>query len=97
MRALTRLLVPVLALSAAALAQPAGAAVYCAGEASTFVACAETPDPTLGSRDLCVFLGPPPCTPMTVPTVGLVGSPDVNCGGSTTWDIFCARVVNPIL
>ncbi len=97
MRALTRLLLPALALSVAALAQPAAAGRYCVGEASTFVACADTPDPAVGSRVLCVFVASGTCTPVTVPTVGLVGSPDVYCGGGTVAQVFCHAVVNPII
>lgn len=83
MRALTRPLLLGMLAAGAAFAQPATAATYCLGEASLVVVCADTPDPVVGSRDLCVYVLSTSCTTVTVPTAGVVGNADVNCGGNS--------------
>ena len=63
-----------LAVSAAfGVATPASAQVLCFGPSTAYV-CA---DPT-GGRPIeqCIFAGPPPCHPVSVPT------PDAWCGGA---------------
>jgi hypothetical protein len=60
-------------LLAASLAVPAGATEVCAGTQSTQYFCV---DPTGGDPiDDCIYVGPPPCIPVSVPT------PSVRCGG----------------
>lgn len=57
----------------ASLAAPAVAQTVCAGTANTAVVCA---NPTGGAPiEDCIYVGPPPCTPVSVPT------PTVSCGG----------------
>jgi hypothetical protein len=43
---------------------PAGASPLCAGEHDIFALCV---DPTGSSRTVCIYAGPPPCRPVTVP------------------------------
>jgi hypothetical protein len=73
-------------------ANAASAATVCAGTAETFAACA-TPNPgalpsvnpTGSSISDCVYAGPPPCVPVSVPvptTSPGTGFPlSVRCGG----------------
>ena len=80
MRSVRPLAAGALAAGALLTASPAGAA-NCVGEASTFVVCVVPPTPVVGERILCVFAGGEECTEVPVPTVGLSGDADVNCGG----------------
>lgn len=60
-------------LLAASIASPAAAQALCAGTANTAVVCV---DPTGGTPIVdCIYVGPPPCVPVSVPT------PSVGCGG----------------
>jgi hypothetical protein len=61
-------------LLTAASAVPASAAPVCAGTQNTVVLCV---DPTAGTLySDCVYVGPPPCIPVTVP------GPTIQCGGN---------------
>lgn len=59
---------------AAGMAAPASADPLCGGTASTIVVCV---DPTGGTPiNDCVYVGPPPCVPVSIPT------PSFGCGGA---------------
>ena len=61
-------------LLAATLAPPATAQTLCAGTANTAVVCV---NPTGGAPiEDCIYIGTPPCTPVSVPT------PSFGCGGA---------------
>ncbi len=79
MRALTRLVVPALALTA--LAQPAVAATRCVGEQSVQHVCLVTPSYGVGSDTYCVYTGGSRCTEVDVPTTTGSGPIYVYCGG----------------
>lgn len=73
-------------LLAGLAAAPASATVpLCAGTQGTAVVCV---DPTGGTLiEDCVYAGPPPCTPVTVP------GPTVQCGGATNLvQALCALI-----
>ena len=61
------------AVATIAMAGPAAAQPLCAGEDSIFFVCV---DPTGSSKTVCIYAGPPPCTPVTIPI------PTAWCGGS---------------
>lgn len=61
------------AVAAIMTAGPASAQPLCAGEHSIFYVCV---DPTGDSRTVCIYAGPPPCQPVTVPI------PTAWCGGT---------------
>ena len=63
-----------------AMAGPAAAQPICAGEADVFFVCV---DPSGSSRTVCVYAGPPPCIPVTIPI------PTAWCGGNMT--SICSR------
>lgn len=63
------------AVAAIAMAGPAGAQPLCAGEDTLFYVCT---DPTGSGHTVCIYAGPPPCTPVTIPI------PTVWCGGNLT-------------
>jgi hypothetical protein len=82
------------AVGAAALAAPAHAAInpVCAGTAATVVVCVTyntgalpSVNPTGSSYNDCIYLGTPPCTPVSVPIPTVTpgsGTPVVvSCGG----------------
>ena len=56
-------------------AGPAAAQPLCAGEETVFFVCV---DPTGSSKTVCIYAGPPPCTPVTIPI------PTAWCGGDLT-------------
>ncbi len=58
-----------------ALAGPAAAQPLCAGDDELFFVCV---DPTGSSITRCIYAGPPPCTPVTIPI------PTAWCGGDLT-------------
>lgn len=60
-----------------AMAGPAAAQPLCAGEESAYVCV----DPSGSSKTVCIYAGPPPCTPVTIPI------PTLYCGGSL--QVFC--------
>ena len=60
------------AVATIAMAGPAAAQPLCAGEASLLYVCV---DPTGSSKTVCIYAGPPPCTPVTIPI------PTWWCGG----------------
>ena len=58
---------------ATGMATPAAAAPLCAGTENTVVFCV---DPTGGAPIVdCIYVGPPPCIPVSIPT------PSFGCGG----------------
>lgn len=60
---------------AASLAGPAAAQTLCAGTENTAVVCV---NPTGGTPiDDCIYLGTPPCTPVSIPTPTFGCSSDV--------------------
>lgn len=100
MRALTRSLALVLTTGAALAATggTAGAAT-CVGTANTAVVCEQTNkgflprvDPNGSSYDDCIYLGGPPCTPVSVPI------PTVERGTGLPVTITCSGpLIDPIL
>ena len=94
------------ALAAAAFSSGGAAhAATCAGTAETFVFCVgvnnaglPTVDPDGSSYDDCVYVGAPPCTPISVPIPTVTpGSGDIlylGCGGEIGQDMF--RCQSPI-
>ena len=61
------------AVAAMAVAPPASAQTLCFGPSTAYVCV----DPTGGTPiDQCIYAGPPPCHPVSVPT------PDAWCGGN---------------
>ncbi|HEX2057283.1 MAG TPA: hypothetical protein VHI71_02845 [Actinomycetota bacterium] len=64
----------VLAAASLALAPPAAAQTLCAGTQNTAYVCTDPLGGTIITD--CVYLGPPPCTPVTVP------GPTLSCGGA---------------
>lgn len=62
-------------VAAIAMAGPAAAQPQCVGEDEVFFLCV---DPTGSSHTICVYSGPPPCTPVTIPI------PTAWCGGNLT-------------
>ena len=63
------------AVATIAMAGPAAAQPLCAGEDEIFFVCA---DPTGSGHTVCIYAGPPPCTPVTIPI------PTAWCGGTLT-------------
>ena len=53
-------------------AGPAAAQPLCVGEDDTAYVCV---DPSGSSKTVCIYAGPPPCTPVTIPI------PTAWCGG----------------
>ncbi len=60
-------------VAAISLMGPAAAQPLCAGDDELFFVCV---DPTGSSITRCIYAGPPPCHPVTVPV------PTVWCGGN---------------
>ena len=54
----------------------------CAGTANTAVVCTDPTGGTVASD--CVYLGPPPCTWVTIP------GPTLSCGGALLRDFYCS-------
>lgn len=76
----------VLAAAAAASllgAPAASAATNCFGPRQMYF-CLTTPEPTVGWRTECVYLGGTQCTNVRVPTAGTTGELNWYCGG-TVW------------
>lgn len=70
------------ALAVAAFAAPAAtAATNCFGP-QTMYFCLTTPDPSLGSRTECIYLGGTTCENVKVPIVELDGRVTWSCGGA---------------
>lgn len=61
------------AVAAISFGGPAAAQPLCAGEDSIFYVCV---NPTGDSHTVCVYAGPPPCHPVTIPI------PTWWCGGT---------------
>ena len=78
MRKLRAVAAAVGAVTAILTAGPAGAAPLCVGEHSLAVFCV---DPEGSSKTVCIYAGPPPCTPVTIPI------PTSWCGGILA--VFC--------
>lgn len=73
-------------MAVATLAAPAAAQVpVCAGTTSTAYVCIEPTGQTLITD--CVYVGPPPCTPVSVP------GPTVTCGGALISDLRCPAIL----
>lgn len=68
------------AVATIAMAGPAAAEPLCAGEDTVFFLCV---DPSGSSATFCIYAGPPPCRPVTVPI------PTAWCGGELTG--ICSR------
>lgn len=64
-----------------ALAPPASAQTICAGTQRTVFVCTDPLGGTVITD--CVFVGPPPCIPVTVP------GPTLSCGGDLIPFIAC--------
>jgi hypothetical protein len=64
-----------------AVAAPASAQTICAGTQRTVFVCTDPLGGTVISD--CVYAGPPPCTPVTVP------GPTLSCGGDLIPFISC--------
>lgn len=64
---------------------PAGAAPVCVGTAQTTGVCVEVGPGSPTYQD-CIYVGPPPCIPVTVPGF------DIECGGwiRDQWWLQCA-------
>ena len=65
------------AVATIAIAGPAAAQPLCAGEEVAYVCV----DPSGSSKTVCIYAGPPPCTPVTIPI------PTAWCGG--IMQVFC--------
>ncbi len=63
-------------VAALSMAAPAAAQPLCAGEQSIFYVCV---DPTGSSHTLCVYAGPPPCHPVTIPIPTVWCGPHIAC------------------
>ena len=73
----TLLVLGLAASATVAMAQPAAAQPLCFGPSRTYVCI----DPTGGDPiQECIFAGPPPCHPVSVPT------PVIWCGGNLSCD-----------
>ena len=64
-----------------AVVPPASAQTICAGTQSTIFVCTDPLGGTVITD--CVYLGPPPCTPVTVP------GPTLYCGGDLITAVQC--------
>lgn len=80
MRALTRTLLAGAAAASLLSAPAASATTNCFGPSSMYF-CLTTPDPQVGWRTECVYLGGTECRDVDVPTVTWTGELTWYCGG----------------